>query len=81
MTVQIDVTKLGLCTPGTPSASIHAGSWLAGYASTFQVVDHGGGAYTVNLEDLGDLFGSVFSGAAGGGFGLNADGANDTDLR
>ena len=40
VTVQIETAKLALC--GTPTASIHAGSWLSGFANVaFQVVDHG----------------------------------------
>jgi len=46
--------RFALCTPGNPSASIHIGGWLASFSNkTFQVVDHGGGAYTVDQALLG----------------------------
>ena len=53
VTFQIDVAKLSLCTPATPAASIHAGSWLAGFDRSFQVVDLGGGTYKVDQTILG----------------------------
>ncbi len=53
VTFQIDVTKCSLCTPGTPAQSIHAGSWLADFDRSFQVVDLGGGAYKVDQTILG----------------------------
>jgi Putative Ig domain/FlgD Ig-like domain/Domain of unknown function (DUF5122) beta-propeller len=54
VTFQIDVAKLALCTPATPSASIHAGTWLAGFTNTnFQVTNLGGGRYTVDQTILG----------------------------
>jgi hypothetical protein len=54
VTFQIDVAKLALCTPATPSASIHVGTWLAGFSNTnFQVTDLGGGRYTVDQTILG----------------------------
>ena len=59
---QIDVSKLSLCTPMNPAASIHAGPWLAAFASSFQVTDNGGGAYTVDQAILGSP-----CGATGGG--------------
>ena len=53
VTFQLD-PRFTLCTPGTPSASIHFGSWLSAYANhTFQIIDHGGGSYTVDQALLG----------------------------
>jgi hypothetical protein len=54
VTFQIDVSKLSLCTPGTPAQSIHPASWLAGFtASDTMIVDNGGGSYTVDQAILG----------------------------
>ena len=53
VTFQLDA-RFTLCTPGSPAASIHPGSWLSAYASkTFQIIDHGGGSYTVDQSLLG----------------------------
>ena len=62
VTFQIDPTRLALCTPGTPLSSIHAGTWLSGYTSTLQVVDHGGGSYTVDQVILGSPCGVTAGG-------------------
>jgi hypothetical protein len=54
VTIRVDPARLALCTPGSPSLSIHAGSWLSGFPShTFQVTDLGGGVYTVDQGVLG----------------------------
>ena len=54
VTFEIDPAMLSLCTPAAPASSIHAGTWLAGFADTdFQVTDHGGGRYTVDQAILG----------------------------
>lgn len=46
--------RFALCTPGSPAGSIHAGSWLSAYANqTMQIVDNGGGSYTVDQTLLG----------------------------
>lgn len=86
VTFQLD-PRFALCTPGNPSASIHAGSWLASYTNkTLQVIDHGSGSYTVDQALLGLPCGPTTGGvlftvdvAAVGG-----DGAGDitvTDVR
>ncbi len=54
--------ELELCTPDDPGLSILQGSWLASYASTFQVGDLGGGLYIVDQAILGSP-----CGATGGG--------------
>lgn len=60
---QLETAKLSLCTPGTPGASIHPGTWLQGFASTsFHVTDHGGGAYTVDYAILGTPCGATDGG-------------------
>ena len=51
VTFQIDTSKLMLCS--TPVASIHQGTWLSGYSTNFQVLDNGGGSYTVDQAILG----------------------------
>jgi len=43
--------NLQLCS--TPAASIHQGSWLNAYSTTYQVIDNGGGSYTVDQAILG----------------------------
>jgi hypothetical protein len=46
--------RFTLCTPATPANSIHIGGWLAAFSNkTFQVIDHGGGAYSVDQSLLG----------------------------
>ena len=61
---QLDVSKLALCTPSTPAASIHAGSWLSDFTNTsLQVTDHGGGSYTVDVGLLGSPCGVTTGGA------------------
>jgi hypothetical protein len=62
VTFQLDPTRLALCTPGTPLYSIHAGPWASGYNATFQVVDHGGGSYTVDQAILGTPCGITVGG-------------------
>ncbi|MEQ1834027.1 MAG: putative Ig domain-containing protein, partial [Candidatus Eisenbacteria bacterium] len=53
VTFQLD-PRFTLCTPGAPSSSIHFGTWLSAYANhTFQVIDNGGGSYTVDQALLG----------------------------
>jgi hypothetical protein len=53
VTFQLD-PRFVLCSPGSPTASIHIGSWLASFSNkTFQVVDNGGGSYTVDQALLG----------------------------
>ena len=51
VTFTINPAKIQLC--GTPAASIHQGTWLNGFTSTFQVLDNGGGSYTVDQAILG----------------------------
>ncbi len=86
VTFQLD-PRFELCTPAQPANSILAGNWLAGYTNAFfQVVDHGGGLYTVDQAVLGLPCGPSAGGvlftvnlAAAGG-----DGAGDitlTDVR
>src|SRR5437879_3412626 len=54
VTFHIDTARFSLCTPATPASSIHAGSWLAGYANaSLFVTDLGGGRYTVDQALLG----------------------------
>ena len=54
VTFRIDTARFSLCTPATPASSIHAGSWLAGYANaSLFVTDLGGGRYTVDQALLG----------------------------
>jgi hypothetical protein len=62
VTFQLDPTRLALCTPGTPLSSIHAGTWASGYTTSFQVVDHGGGSYTVDQAILGTPCGVTVGG-------------------
>lgn len=53
VTFQLD-PRFTLLTPGSPSSSIHIGGWLASFVNrTFQVVDNGGGSYTVDQALLG----------------------------
>ena len=86
VTFQLD-PRFALCTPGNPAASIHAGTWLAGFPNaTLQIIDHGGGSYSVDQALLGAPCGPTTGGvlftvdlAAVGG-----DGAGDitvTDVR
>ncbi|HVP71379.1 MAG TPA: FlgD immunoglobulin-like domain containing protein, partial [Gemmatimonadaceae bacterium] len=54
VTLQLDPAKLALATPGSPTSSIHLGSWLAGYGnSSLLVTDNGGGSYTADVTLLG----------------------------
>ena len=54
VTFQLDVARLALCTPASPAASIHPGPWSSGFPNrVFQVVDNGGGSYTVDQAILG----------------------------
>ena len=46
--------RLALCSPGSPTASILPGSWSAGFSNrVFQVLDLGGGQYSVDIALLG----------------------------
>jgi hypothetical protein len=63
VTFHLDPSRLSLCAPATPTASIHAGNWLNGFSPTvFQVVDNGGGSYTVDQTVLGDPCGPTGGG-------------------
>ncbi len=54
VTFQIDTTLFVLCNAGPAALSIHPGPWLSGFTNTnFQVVDHGGGSYTVDQAIFG----------------------------
>jgi trimeric autotransporter adhesin len=54
VTLEIDASKLSLCTPATPAASIHAGTWFGGLTNGhLMVTDNGGGSYTVDAVLLG----------------------------
>jgi hypothetical protein len=53
VTFQLD-PRFALCTPGSPASSIHIGGWLASFTNkTFQIIDHGGGSYSVDQTLLG----------------------------
>uniref|UniRef100_A0A832HZT5 FlgD/Vpr Ig-like domain-containing protein n=1 Tax=Eiseniibacteriota bacterium TaxID=2212470 RepID=A0A832HZT5_UNCEI len=62
VTFRLEPGRLALCTPADPGASITQGPWLDGFATFQQVVDHGGGLYTVDQAILGEP-----CGATGGG--------------
>jgi hypothetical protein len=47
--------ELELCS--TPAASIMQGSWLGAYSNVYQVIDNGGGSYTVDQSVLGGTVG------------------------
>jgi hypothetical protein len=69
VTFELDPARLALCTPGDPGSSIHQGPWLDGFGNTVQqVIDHGGGRYTVDQAILGDP-----CGATGGGVAFTVD--------
>jgi hypothetical protein len=53
-------SNLELC--DTPPMSVLQGGWLAGYGTTFQVVDNGGGSYTVDQAILGSPCGVTSGG-------------------
>ncbi len=54
VTFQIDTARLALCTPSSPYSSIQMGSWLDAFSNQLlQVVDNGGGSYTVDVLLLG----------------------------
>ncbi len=54
VTIQLEASKLSLCTPGAPALSVHAGSWLAGHTNgLLEVTDNGGGSYTIDQALLG----------------------------
>ncbi len=88
VTFQID-PRFALCTPGNPSLSIQPGDWLAGYAnSTMQILDHGGGSYTVDQVLLGMPCGPTTGGvlftvnlAAVGGDGAGDLAVTDVEIR
>lgn len=63
VTFQLETSKLSLCTPGSPAASVHLGTWLAGYTNTeLQVTDRGSGRYTVDLALFGSPCGVITGG-------------------
>ena len=86
VTFQLD-PRFALC--GTPASSIHIGSWLASFANrTFQVVDNGGGSYTVDQAVLGLPCGPTTGGqlftvdlSAVGGDGVGDITVTDTHIR
>ena len=64
VTFTLDITRIVLCTPATPSASIRPGPWLDGYANTsFAVADEGGGTYTVDVGLIGEPCGITGGGS------------------
>ena len=88
VTFQLD-PRFALCTPGTPASSIHIGGWLASFTNkTFQVVDQGGGAYSVDQALLGLPCGPKTGGvlftvdvAAAGGDGVGAITVTEVHIR
>lgn len=63
VTFRLESSKLALCTPGSPAASVRLGSWLSGYSNTqVQVVDRGGGSYSVDLALFGAPCGVITGG-------------------
>jgi hypothetical protein len=63
VTFQLETSKLALATPGSPDSSVHLGLWLSGYPNPqLQVVDHGGGSYTVDLALFGSPCGVITGG-------------------
>ena len=59
----IDPAMLALCTPDTPAASVHAGTWFDGYGNVqLMVTDGGGGTYTVDAVLLGEPCGITAGG-------------------
>lgn len=63
VTFQLEPGRLALCTPGVPESSVAIGSWLSGYSNTqLQVVDNGGGSYTVDLALFGAPCGVITGG-------------------
>ena len=57
-------SNLQLCDPAHPANSIHQDGWLAAFPSnTFQIIDNGGGSYTVDQAILGMPCGETRSGA------------------
>jgi N-acetylneuraminic acid mutarotase len=54
--------ELRLCDPAHPDNAIHQGTWMAGYASAFQIVDRGGGRYQVDQSILGNPCGITTGG-------------------
>ena len=67
VTFALETARLALCTPATPAASIHPGSWLDGHVNTsLSVTDGGDGSYVVDLGLVGepcgiDSGGTLFS--------------------
>ncbi|HEV8480956.1 MAG TPA: putative Ig domain-containing protein [Candidatus Eisenbacteria bacterium] len=54
-TLALETSRLALCAPGTPAATIHPGSWLNGHPNaSFGVTDNGDGSYDVDLELVGE---------------------------
>jgi len=86
VTFQLD-SRFALCGPLT--SSIHAGTWLGGFTNkTFQVVDNGGGSYTVDQALLGLPCGPTTGGvlftvdvAAVGGDGVGDITVTDAHIR
>jgi hypothetical protein len=86
VTFQLD-PRFALC--GTATASIHIGSWLSSFSNkTFQVVDNGGGSYTVDQSVLGLPCGPTTGGtlftvdvAAVGGDGVGDITVNEVRIR
>ena len=52
VTIQLS-SNLQLCDPAHPGNSIHQGSWISGFGNHYEVVDNGGGSYTVDQAILG----------------------------
>jgi hypothetical protein len=62
VTFQLD-PRFALCTPGSPASSIHLGDWLSAFTNkNFQVVDNGGGSFTVDQTLLGQPCGPTNGG-------------------
>lgn len=63
VTFQLDPARLALATPGSPQASVHAGTWLAAHTNTsLLVTGNGAGSYTVDLALLGQPCGITTGG-------------------
>jgi hypothetical protein len=59
VTIQLS-PELELCVASPPS--IQQGDWLAGFANVFEVIDNGGGSYTIDQSILGDPCGVTIGG-------------------
>ncbi|MFI5371583.1 MAG: putative Ig domain-containing protein [Candidatus Eisenbacteria bacterium] len=63
VTFHLDTSRITLCAPATPTTSIHPGGWLAAFDPiAFEVVDNGGGSYTVDQSVLGVPCGATVGG-------------------